>query len=411
MLGNLYKHPLFSPKTYVALEIVYDSRTDYRINLHEVTRTKKAEFKVTCLLENTTLDEAINTLGSQKYMGLTIRGKILLQDTIQLDTDIKDPLAFNLEEHFSFGQVDDYVISTYFTAHTCQLKAVRQEIVKTWVTQINKQKIEVYNLSLGIDSLANYFKGIDLKPGYYSWENEILNWDGEAIEGRSDDVDSSPLMPNLQSEETQNIESLGLIALSNGISHYYKFANPKLSFEDKLLNLSHQEEGYYISNFIKKIALVVLPILFVSLLINFFVFTQYSKDSNALHETLSTNEFKWKIYEDLKQRFENNKQVLTRHSRLGSMTYYADQVAHLRPYQVKFSKVDIFPITEKGLEYTIEENTMYIQGNSSNHSQYQAWIKLLNKTDWITTLETLKYKRDVESGLTHFTLKIEIGHE
>ncbi len=141
------------------------------------------------------------------------------------------------------------------------------------------------------------------------------------------------------------------------------------------------------------------------------MFTQYSKDSNALHETLSTNEFKWKIYEDLKQRFENNKQVLTRHSRLGSMTYYADQVAHLRPYQVKFSKVDIFPITEKGLEYTIEENTVYIQGNSSNHSQYQAWIKLLNKTDWITTLETLKYKRDVESGLTHFTLKIEIGHE
>lgn len=411
MLGNIYQHTIFSPKTYCVLEIVYDSRTEYRIHLHEVTRFKKTQFKVKTVLENTTLENVRPVITTGKHIGLLIRGNVLLNDEIKLEEDIKDPSAFNLDEYFSFGQIDDYVISSYFTPYTCYISAVRKDIVQQWVSLINKEKLDVFSIHLGLNTLVNYCKGVDVKPGIYAWENLNLNWDGEYIEEYHGEEESQDLISQLNEEDNETIESSGLIALSTIVSHYYKLGTPNLSIEDSGIHLSKQEEGYYITNFIKKIGIIVLPILFTGLLVNFFLFTQYSKDANQLNETLSTNEFKWKIYEDLKQKFENNKRVLTRNSRLGSMSYYADQIAHLRPYQVSFSKVDIYPITEKGMEYTIDEHSLFVEGYSANHSQYQAWIKLLDKAEWIETLKTIRYNRHVESGLTKFTLKIDIRHE
>ncbi len=410
MLGNIYQHTIFSPRTYCVLEIVYDSRTAYRLNLYEVTRFKKTQFKVKSLLENTALEDLKKAISAQ-HIAVLIRGNVLLQDHIKLEDDTKNPEHFNLDQNFSFGQIDDYVISSYFTPYTCYITSVRKDIVQHWVTALNKEKLDVFSVSLGLNALVNYFKGIKLKPGIYSWENIALNWDGEYIEEYLGEEDPQALMQAINEEEDQSIESLGLPALSVIVSHYFKLPTPNLTLEDSGIHLNIQEEGFYISNFIKKIAFVVLPVLFLGLLINFFAFSDYSKEANQLNETLSTNEFKWKIYEDLKQKFENNKRVLTRSSKLGSMSYYADQIAHLRPYQVTFSKVDVYPLTEKGMEYSIDEHTLFIEGYSAKHSQYQAWIKLLDKTEWIETLKTISYKRNAETGLTKFTLKIDIHHE
>lgn len=411
MVGNIYKHMVFSPKAYVVLEIIYQSRTAYSIHLHKIVRSKKNNFKTTCLLEDTNLEEVAKILDKNSYISLSIRGKVLLNDTIQLEEDLIDISTFQLESQFGFGHIDDYVISSYFIEHNCYITAVRHEIVKEWINRINQLKLKLSTLYLGTNTFANYFKGIDLKPGYYTWQNLTLNWDGMYSEEVQEQIESIDLIEQLNKEDSNPIESIGLLALANVVSDYFQFGNPSLRFKESRLKLTEQKEGYYISNFIKKLSYVVLPILFLSLLVNFLLFTQYSKESNQLSEALSANQFKWKIYEELQQKFENNKQVLTRQSRLGSMTYYADQIAHLRPYQVKFSKVDIYPLTEKSMEYSVEENVLFVEGNSSNHSQYQAWIKLLNKTEWVQALETVQYKRDTESGLTTFILKIEINHE
>lgn len=410
MLGNIHRHTIFSPKTYYVIEIIYDSRTAYRLNVHEVIRLKKTEFGVACILENTSLDKIPSVLKSGKHVALHVRGSVLLEDEIKIEEDQQQ--AFNLEQHFSFGQVEGYVVSSYINQYYCYVSAVRKEIVQQWITDFNKENIEVFSIYLGLNTLVNYLKGINLTPGIYQWEGETLNWDGDYISSYFGDEQSKSLMDSiLEEREKETIESVGLIALSGIVSHYYKIGNPTLQYEEHTIPLKDQEEGYYITNFIKKVSMVVLPILFMGLLVNFFMFSEYSKEANQLNETLSVNEFKWKIYDDLKQKFENNKRVLTRHSRLGSMTYYADQIAHLRPYQVTFSKVDVYPLTEKAMEYNIEENTIFIEGYSANHSQYQAWIKLLKETDWIEALKTVGYKRNVESGLTKFTLKIDIHHE
>ena len=412
MLESLYKHTIFSPKHYCVLEIIYDSRTTYSVNIHEVTRHKKTQFKVKCVLEDKPFTEAIHYLKNNKHIALNIRGKVLLEDQIKLDDDLKNPNQFNLEQHFGFGQIEDYIISTFFTSYHCNVIALRKEIAKEWINKLNKEKVEVFHLSLGWNTLTNYFKGIELKSGIYHIEHQILSWDGTFVETYLGDEKANALIQIIDPDDNGEIEEVGIIALSIIISHYYKFAYPELVLEDqKSLKLKEQEESYFIYQFIKKTGQIILPTLFLGLLINFFAFTHYSEEASKLKESLSTNEFKWKIYEDLKQKFENNKSVLTRNTPLGSLTYYADQIAHLRPYQVSFKKVNIFPLIEKGLEFDIAKNTLFIEGYSANHSQYQAWIKLLNKTDWIEKLETINYKRNAESGLTDFTLKIDIKHE
>lgn len=408
MLGDIHKHTVFSAKTYYVLEIIYDSRTNYRLNLHEVTRLKKNNFKVSCILEDQSFNDIINSIAKDKYLLLNIRGNILLKDFFVLDEN--ELSTFSLDQHFGFGQIEDYIISTFVVYNTHHVLAIRKDMAQMWIDKINKENIGIASLSLGVNKLVNYFKGVDLKPGYYKWEGLNFNWDGEYI--HEEMVDNAQLLElHLNSDDTYPIDSKSIVALSCVISEIYHFRHPYLTYEDSKLKLNEQNESYNITHFIKKVSLWVLPTLFIVLLLNFLVFSHYTKEANILRESLSTNELKWNIYEDLQKTFENNKRILSRQSRPGSMTYYADQLAYLRPYQVKFSKIDIYPLIEKGLAYEVVDHILFVEGNSSNHSQYQTWIKLLKNTDWVDGLETMEYKRDLETGLTTFILKIDIGYE
>lgn len=411
MLENIYKHKLFSPKNYFVLEVIYSSRTAYSLHVHEVVRHKK-QFTVNTLETNVSLEDLTRIGVEGKYIALQIRGHVLLEDRIELEDSLNDLSAFNIEQHFGFGQVEDYLISNYFTSNKCYLTAVRKEVVKQWIDDVNANGFQVFSISLGESVLVNYLKGVNLKPSIYQWEGNTYDWDGDYFSVYNGNEEGRSLIdPIAENDDVKSIDQTGLIAFASIISHHYNIGNPKLYFDNSSIKLDEQKEGYFITHFIKKSAMAILPILFLGLLVNFFMFTSYSKEYNTLNETISTNEFKWKIYDNLKQKLEKNKQVLTRQSRLGSLTYYADQIAHLRPYQVTFTKVDIFPLSEKLMTYDVSRDHILIEGLSSNHSQYQAWIKLLDNTEWINTLETIRYKRNVDSGQTTFTLKIEIKNE
>lgn len=405
MLGSLYKHKMFAPKPYFVLEVIYHSRTEYKIFVHEILRKKDA-FTASCILECNELEEALEQVGETKYVSLHIRGAVVLHEYFEIEENDRE--QFDLERHFTFGDINTFILSQYFDETGCSVYFVRKEIGETWINRVLEIKKNVSELYIGINELIPYVQGNHIQESQFNIGQTTLKWDGSQVEKSLVFDEQAPSLKDCLEEP--DFDEKSLFAVSTVFAEYYRLNDVQRIY--KPLNIENlNTEGYYIHHFIRKTAMFFLPSLLIVLLINFLVFTNYNTEVNTLRTTLSTNEYKWKLYEDLNDKYEANKSMLDRKAKAGLLSYFADQLAYYRPYQIQFTSLNLKPLTEKGLEYNVEQGVVEISGLSKNHSQYQAWLDLLKQTTWVSKIETVVYKRHEKSKSTEFTLKLYTAYE
>jgi len=408
MLGSLYTHKIFAPKSYFVLEIVYDTRTDYRLHLHEVNRYKKRYFVANTILENGDLEEIMETLESKKFVNILFRGVNIISEEINLDSNSILSTEEILKQS-TFDHLDDYVISTKITEEKGYLEVIRKEIIENWVERLKSLKKEIGLIQIGTQSLNTLLSGYALPKGDYLLNSKPISWNGSNCQPSLRDANELIALEEvIEEDEEKRSDAISLHALGFITAEYFTKESQHLS---NTKELKINTEGFYIQQFIRKTSTYFLPLLFIALMVNVFTFSNYTKQVSTLNNRLNTNEYKWNIYEDLMHKYESNKSLLSRHLNQGQFSYFADQLAFLRPYQVQFVKVDIKPLTEKGLEFKVKNNVIEIEGLSTNHSQYQAWLNLLEKRPWVSQLETISYKRNPQTKSTRFILKIHTAYE
>lgn len=155
-----------------------------------------------------------------------------------------------------------------------------------------------------------------------------------------------------------------------------------------------------------------LGILFLSLFINFFVFSSYYSKSQSLQaEALSASEND-KLYTEVQDKLSERKEFLT--SRVPNefiLSYYADRVGHSLPKSIQLEKMNVNPISKKVKKDKVIEfgsQRIFIEGLSTNSKDFNKWIQQLENEEWIQHVSVANYRETNSRQKAAFSITLSI---
>ncbi len=391
MLDRLLVHNRFRPKRLFVVEIFYSDFDRHTLALSEVKLIKN---KPVCVHHS--LFDDISSLQKQlpekANVSLLIHGEQCVTQEIELDENT------TVEDVFIWGEIKDFYIQHTNTWITFS----RKELVNNWLTAFKEKKCAIIDLNLGVLSVQNYFSGIQLNPGSYSIHHYLINWNGEEINQISTEKNSS-ISNKIESEYPEG----SLLSISASIKYLFNIPTPTNHIPIEPIQLA--EYGARTKEFNGLLAKIVLPILLVALLGNFFYQGELEKQHQSLQVQLAQKEKAFKEYAKLQESLDEKGAFINEDGQNGHLSYYADQIAFLKPAQVKLSSLHVNPvdyIKKSDIQFTKKQ--LIVEGLTFNNNQFQTWIDLLKKCDWLSSIDIVQFQQSASKKQASFKLKIYI---
>lgn len=208
----------------------------------------------------------------------------------------------------------------------------------------------------------------------------------------------------------ESIATSNTVPYSNALSYFVKIKDhtltqlgsfPALRYEDFIFKRSFQ-----------MVAVGFVAILFISLLINFLLFTSYN-------EKLSTVSTKYRSglelinhLEKLKNEFNLREKMVKENGLFEGthLSHFADRLAALVPRQISLTRMEINPVSAKPKlekEILFNKNSLKISGKCTYSTVLNEWMEILKQEKWISRMEVLQYKQE-DSGIPgEFILLLE----
>lgn len=227
---------------------------------------------------------------------------------------------------------------------------------------------------------------------------------------------------NLQSKNeyfsigTEKIKASSLISLSGLIYHF--FDNDGVNTSGVPIIIDTKKEYIYSRLFIKTLW-TSLIIIFVSLLINFFLFDYYNKERQNLSA-------KTALFSDLIINQDTlNKELLEKQSLLeksgflssSKISFYADRIAATMTEGLALTKLSIFPaekIKDENNEedsFEFKSDNISITGTSTGSIYLNEWMKKIKTFEWIKDVTIKSYNQDNYQKPAVFILEIKLDQK
>ena len=91
------------------------------------------------------------------------------------------------------------------------------------------------------------------------------------------------------------------------------------------------------------------------------------------------------------------------------MSYYLIELSNSVPREISFTRVSVRPYLneiKKNFKIEIDDNVIYVIGESVSSNLLSEWINKIERKDWIGKIDILSYV--YSKGRGEFELKIEI---
>lgn len=278
----------------------------------------------------------------------------------------------------------------------------RKEFVDSVLLKLSQIKLIPFQISLGISGIEEILQYTDVELLYLNSQNLKLN-NGDIIEIESD-IDNQEVFYKISELKLSNFNLLILGQILSHLNGSKRFTN--FSDQNKKLNSNVKNERIF--DVVGKFALAFFAIL---LLVNFIFYNHYFSKVNDLQTNLlasdSQKENLIKLENTIKIKQEKINTISN--SSNSKSTYYLDIIAQSIPKSILLNRLDYQPLTkniQNNKPIFIDKKIIILSGLSNDNNEFSKWIEILEKNDWIASIETLDFDF-VNDSSSEFSIEIK----
>ena len=393
---------LINGKRAYGLELVLTADDEFEYQLIQ-TNVEKGKLKIIEKEKGKSFKELLaNNWDKKLPIFLSVRGKGVLQKKIENKNDRNQEELF--QKALPNAKLDDF----YFQIASINegeswLNIIRKELLDNLIKKLIQNQLHVIGIELGFLTLAKLdtlLKNEKLTIGSYQ-----LTMDA----GRLINV----------TEETTSLDTLIDIGDEKIEAHWLPSFAASINFQGyQVQNLGNefiaQEKDDFFHHRVFTLGIkTALGFFMITLLINFFLFQEYSQQHTLMSDKLAINQVQLDKLRELQDEVKRNELFFNTTDLISTSknAFYADRLAHSRPKGVHWNELIINPplkkiVKSEDVEFQIGQ--IDIKGMANSSSSLNEWIEKLEQLSWISTIDIKDYQQSEKDRLNSFFLQINI---
>ncbi len=396
MLSKLLKYGQFG-RSYVGIEHTAINGDE---SIHAlVLRLKKGEL----IKEKDFVVEEVNDLKAQlikdQHLFLIVNNDQVL--TKQIDKDVDE--AHILSQAFPNLDMQYFYMEILRSEHSVFVSICRKDYVNELIKEYAEQQLQIIGFSLGNLAISQLTR-FDL-PTKFSTSNAELVLQNNEIATIAKKLDTK-----------ESVYQINGLSLSNnyltclaGIIRY--FLNAEFNTDNMTATYQDLMSEYTQRRIFKLGFQGALTVLFLSLLISFLFFTNYTQQKNTLSEELSLNKSARNTLVLLKSEVDQKEKLIEDYSLSSSKsTFYLDELGNSVPNSILLNKMEYQPLEKKikaDENINVVENVILVNGMLSKSKDFSVWVNNLEEITWIDKITIEDYGMDKDAKLT-FKIRIQL---
>ncbi|NQY11235.1 MAG: hypothetical protein HRT71_17190 [Flavobacteriales bacterium] len=372
-----------------------------------------ADFKVTTLEKK---EGSIDVVGFENYNSqetffeklnvempiyLSIGGKGIINKKVAAKETISDDDLIQLV--LPNAKIADFYLQKKSLGNNqWVVSIIRKSVLDEILQEFKSLKAYVLKIVLGPFSIVNV-------SGLLANDNATINVPGHQLQYKKGE-----LIAHKASTEATN----GLIQIVDDqvdLNHLVSFSNALYHFsqpdDDGGISMAENQDEFKQKKIFKVAGFGLLGIFMVSLIVNFLLFENYKATYQALHTQVERDKGKLVMLASLETQLEQKKGFLDVSGILeaSKTSYYSDQLANSVPKSMKLTEMHIHPIIGKIKRAEVihfNSKSIRVEGESKKSTDFNNWVKELEKLDWIKDLKILNYSQTGGGSTGEFELEI-----
>jgi Tfp pilus assembly protein PilN len=401
-MSKLFKYEVKTCQVIYALinnkEITY-YLLEFKKTKKGVQVMSKKEFNIQSI-QTKTIDKSLPCL-------LVIDGKSILHKQV---SDIEIDLEKIFKNHYGTSSFNEFYSQLYSTgAKEKYLSIIRRNTIDEIISPFEKMGVFLVEIFVGpfiLEKISSLLSAI--------LENEDMDIPGFTIKKNGDHIQFLKNSHPNDSTSTQVISFHGeqmqvyeIICFAAGV--VYLTHSPPETIKTENTFVLESITNIAFKNKLKLISVPLLFFIFMVLLINFFVFNDYSNKLNKFQSLYNIHETKIKDLELMNREIEDKKKLITElglNSKI-PLSYYADRLATEIPPGLKLTKLEINPKqTEEDDKVEFEKNVIHINGTCMNAVDLNTWVKKIEKYWWLKKTAYIDLKNKTNGNTPSFIVKV-----
>jgi Tfp pilus assembly protein PilN len=328
---------------------------------------------------------------------LNLSGKIIIEKCI--DASLVD-LAFP-----SINK-DEFIFQTHQQSTFSIASILRKEKFNSVNTILKASNLSPILLSLGTVSTINAIHSLDNEYHHLEIFDTKITYEEDEIRK----IENIDFIDEIYTVSNKGVKGGSLLAFSTGLNAFVN-KNDRIQTYDVFQTAYNEFLMQYIYNKL----LYVIPILLLIIFgINYTIFQNEKKVNEALNAQNIQNQTILNDLDSLKNEIKTKNDFLNETNWLAQskVSFYADEIASLKPSSITLTILDIFPaetvLKNESINYQFSNKIIVIEGTSQNLRDLNNWKLSLQNQKWVSKVALEYYNQENELKDIAFTLKINL---
>lgn len=162
-----------------------------------------------------------------------------------------------------------------------------------------------------------------------------------------------------------------------------------------------------------KLIKILTPLVFIILIINFLLFTDYSDKLESITTQLGSFNTTLQNYDSLKVKLKEKEKFIEVNGleRGTKISFYADRLASLLPPGIMLDEMELFPALkkdEKNIKQEYLRNIIRISGITGQSVLINEWVNQIKKAGWVKDVTIVNFYQNNMKNRGEFIIEINL---
>lgn len=402
MVSDLKKYWNYG-NSYCAIE--HSSKLSAGTVINITTAKKRdGEFEPSKMVSVNEIAELSHILPKNQHCFLTISDNQVIIKASNTSGTIKAKIAA------AFPNIDfnEFYYEILETSDNTFIAICRQEYIHELLKNYEAQNLEIVGFSLGFFPLQQLASQIS--------SNEILTTK-YLLKKTGNDISSFEKRSGEEIVTTYEIADISIssdfiISLSGLFAYENNSFTTASNFANKNSNLKKTQKQKV---FFRKGLKIGTGILFLALVINFFLFSNYYEEFSKLNNTYRAEIINAEKLQQQKERISLKEKKVSNilENKKSNSSYFLNRTIATKPVTIILREFTYQPLNRAiKQDEPIEpiKDKIIITGESSNKKEFSSWIRKLEKISWIDKVEITEFSY-LSPGKSNFNLTLKLRED
>lgn len=313
-----------------------------------------------------------------------------------------------IQEILPNANVEDFYLQQFINDSGNFVSIARKNVIDNLLSQLKERKQNIINLALGPFTVNFIIPLLEIKEAI-SLPNFILQFNKNEI--KEIKTNNLPVTEKELFLGKEKLEINLLIAYSSALQMLLPSVESVCADIDSVVQ---EKEEFVQKNIFKVAGWGVLIAFLMLLMVNFFLFSYFSSESQQLLSKESISRSMITKMESLQKDVKEKESFLSNAGWLQSSkaSFYSDRIAASVPTSIRLTELRVNPINEKQSRQekknVFETNTLRIAGICNKPTELNPWINKIKEIEGVKIAEIENYTFDNKEREGHFKIVIQI---